>query len=314
MAGRAARKKLHKVIGVDLGGSKLLGGAIDEHLEVHSRVHRPVVGLPQAKVIETTIDAVNELRELVPDVEAVGFGIPCLIDQRTGVAVMAVNLDIQDFPFRDVMTERLGIPVFIDNDANVTTLVEQRFGAAKDAVDVVGLTIGTGIGGGLVLGGQLYRGHTGGGAELGHMVVDEDGPPCQGHCPNRGCLEAVASGTAIGKEGMLAAEEEPDSELGNHAAAGAPITGELVTTLALGGDEVSRMVLGHIGRLLGVGLSSISNIFNPEVIVVGGGAMAAGDLLLEPAREELRARGLRPNRDQVRGVPAKFGPDAGMLG
>ena len=211
MAGRAARKKLHKVIGVDLGGSKLLGGAIDEHLEVHSRVHRPVVGLPQAEVIETTIDAVNELRELVPDVEAVGFGIPCLIDQRTGVAVMAVNLDIQDFPFRDVMTERLGIPVFIDNDANVTTLVEQRFGAAKDAVDVVGLTIGTGIGGGLVLGGQLYRGHTGGGAELGHMVVDEDGPPCQGNCPNHGCLEAVASGTALVREARSLAPERPRS-------------------------------------------------------------------------------------------------------
>lgn len=314
MAGREARKKLHKVIGVDLGGSKLLGGVVDEHLEVHSRAHRPVIGLKQADVIETTVDAVTELLEQVPDVEAVGFGIPCLIDQRTGVAVTAVNLDIQDFPFRDVMTERLGLPVFIDNDGNVTTLVEQRFGAAKGATEVVGLTIGTGIGGGLVLGGQVYRGHTGGGAELGHMVVDEDGPPCQGQCPNQGCLEAVASGTAIGKEGTLAAEEEPDSELGNHAAAGDPITGELVTTLALGGDEVSRMVLGHIGRLLGVGLSSISNIFNPEVIVVGGGAMAAGDLLLEPAREELRARGLRPNRDQVRVVPAKFGPDAGMLG
>jgi glucokinase len=313
MAGRG-RKRLHKVIGVDLGGTKLLGGVIDEHLEVHSRVHREVFGLHQDDILETTFDAVVELREQVPEVEAVGFGIPCLIDQTTGVAVMAVNLDIQDFPFRDVMTERLGMPVFIDNDANVTTLVEQRFGAAKEAADVVGLTIGTGIGGGLVLGGRLYRGHWGAGAELGHMVVDEDGPRCQGNCPNRGCLEAVASGTAIGREGALAGKEEPDSELGQHVAAGDPITGELVTTLALGGDEVSRIVLGHIGRLLGVGLSSLSNIFNPEVIVIGGGAMAAGDLLLEPAREELRARGLRPNRDQLRVVPAKFGPEAGMLG
>jgi glucokinase len=314
MAGRAPRKKLHKVIGVDLGGTKLLGGVVDEHLEVHGRVHRTVAGLSQDQIVETTVGAVTELREQVPDAEAVGFGIPCLIDQRTGVAVTAVNLDIQDFPFRDAMEEQLGLPVFIDNDGNVTALVEQRFGAAKGASDVVGLTIGTGIGGGLVLGGKVYRGHTGGGAELGHMVVDEDGPRCQGNCPNRGCLEAVASGNAIGREGVMAANEEPDSELGQHAAAGDPITGELVTTLALGGDEVSRMVLGHCGRLLGVGLSSISNIFNPEVIVVGGGAMAAGDLLLEPAREELRARGLRPNRDQVRVVPAKFGPDAGMLG
>jgi glucokinase len=314
MAGREAHPRLRKVIGVDLGGTKLLGGVVDEHLEVHARVLREVRGLKQDDVIETTVEAVKELRDSVPEVEAVGFGIPCLIDQTTGIAVIAVNLDIQDLPFRDVVQKRLGIPAFIDNDANVSTLVETRFGAAKGASDVVGLTIGTGIGGGLVLNDRLYRGHWGAGAELGHMVVDEDGPRCQGNCPNRGCLEAVASGTAIGREGMLAAEEEPDSELGKALASDQEITGALVTTLALGGDEVSRMVIGHIGRLLGVGLSSISNIFNPEVIVIGGGAMAAGDLLLEPAREELRARGLPPNRDQLRVVPAKFGPEAGMLG
>jgi glucokinase len=302
------------VIGVDLGGSKLLGGVVDEHLEVHARVLREVHGLNQAKIVETAVEAVNELRESVPDIEAVGFGIPCLIDQSTGVAVIAVNLDIENFRFRDAMEEALGLPVFMDNDGNVATLVEQRFGAAKGASDVVGLTIGTGIGGGLVLNGRLYRGHWGAGAELGHMVVDEDGPRCQGNCPNRGCLEAVASGTAIGREGRVAAEDEPDSELGEALAADQEITGALVTTLALGGDEVSRMVLGHIGRLLGVGLANLSNIFNPEVIVVGGGAMHAGDLLLEPAREELRARGLPPNRDQLQVVPAKFGPEAGMLG
>src|SRR3989441_908414 len=210
--------------------------------------------------------------------------------------------------------QRLRKVVGIDLGGNVATLVETRFGAAKGASDVVGLTIGTGIGGGLVLNDRLFRGHWGAGAELGHMVVDEDGPRCQGNCPNRGCLEAVASGTAIGREGMIAAEDEPDSELGKALAGDQKITGALVTTLALGGDEVSRMVIGHVGRLLGVGLSNLSNIFNPEVIVVGGGAMHAGDLLLEPAREELRARGLPPNRDQVQVVPAKFGPEAGMLG
>jgi len=240
MAGREPRKKLHKVIGVDLGGTKLLGGVVDEHLEVHSRVHRSVMGLPQAEVIDTTVDAVSELLGQVPDVEAVGFGIPCLIDQRTGVAVMAVNLEIQDFPFRDEMTKRLGLPVFIDNDANVTTLVEQRFGAAKGATEVVGLTIGTGIGGGLVLGGHVYRGFTGGGAELGHMVVDEDGPPCQGHCPNRGCLEAVASGTAIGKEGAIAAGEEPEH------VANAPAGGDLAIRIAQQ-RERQAVVLAELG-------------------------------------------------------------------
>jgi glucokinase len=303
-----------KVIGVDLGGTKMLGGVIDEQLEVHDRVHRVVTGMSEQTVIEEIVEAVLELIERNPDVQAAGFGIPCLIDQREGHAVMCVNLPLADVPFRDVMSERLGIPVFIDNDGNVTTLAETRFGAARGARDVVGLTIGTGIGGGLVLGGSVYRGHAGSAAELGHMVIDQSGPRCQGNCPNNGCLEALASGTAIGREGMEAAEQEPDSELGHVAAAGEVITGELVTQLALGGDELSRMVLGQIGRRLGVGLANFVNIFNPEVIVIGGGAMAAGDLLLEPARAEMKARALRPNRDQVKVVAARFGNDAGMLG
>jgi glucokinase len=303
-----------KVVGVDLGGTKLLAGVIDEQLEVHDRVHRVVTGMSEQAVIDAIVESVSELIKRNPDVEAVGFGIPCLIDQRNGHAIMCVNLPLADVPFREVMAEKLEIPVFIDNDANVATLVEVQFGAARGARDVVGLTIGTGIGGGLVLDGKLYRGHAGSAAELGHMVIDKDGPRCQGNCPNNGCLESVASGTAIGREGMEAAEQEPDSELGRAAEAGDVITGELVTQLALGGDEVSRMVVGQIGRMLGVGLANFVNIFNPEVIVVGGGAMAAGDLLLEPARAEMMARALRPNRDQVKVVAARFGADAGMLG
>jgi glucokinase len=303
-----------KVIGIDVGGTKMLAGAIDRSLGIHQPAFRVVQGLSQGKLLDAIVEAVDEVRDKVADVEAVGFGIPCLIDHRSGVAVIAVNLPIADLPFRDIMRERLGLPVFLDNDATVATLVEQRFGAAKGADHVVGLTIGTGIGGGLVLGGQIYRGYVGSAGELGHMVVDEDGPPCQGQCPNRGCLEAVASGTAIGREGALAAEQEPDSALHQAVLDGLEITGELVTDLAHEGDEISRMVLGQVGRKLGVGLANIVNIFNPEVIVVGGGAMAAGDLLLEPAREELRMRALPPNKDLVKVVRAKFGEEAGMLG
>jgi glucokinase len=303
-----------KVLGMDLGGTKLLGGVVDEQLEVHERVHRLVEGLSENALVEAIVETANELLEHHRDVRAVGFGIPCLIDQRQGHAVMCVNLPLDDIPFRDVMSERLGLPVFIDNDGNVATLVETRFGAARGSSHVIGLTIGTGIGGGLVLDGALYRGYAGSAAELGHMVIDENGPRCQGNCPNYGCLESVASGTAIGREGKVAAEEDTDSDLARAAAAGEEITGELVTQLALAGDEVSRMVLGHIGRQLGIGCANFVNIFNPEVIVVGGGAMAAGDLLLDPAREEMRARGLRPNREQVRIVPARFGAEAGMLG
>jgi glucokinase len=303
-----------KVIGIDLGGTKLLAGAIDEHLGVRRSAYRIIHNLDQATLLDSIVDAIDEIREGESDVQAVGFGIPCTIDQRSGVAVIAVNLPIHDLRFRELMEERLGLPVFIDNDANVATLVEQRFGAAQGAENVVGLTIGTGIGGGMVLGGRVYRGYVGAGGELGHMVVDEDGPRCQGQCPNRGCLEAVASGVAIAREGAIAAHGEPDSALGAAAADGLEITGQFVTELALEGDELARMVLGQIGRKLGVGLSNIVNIFNPEVIVLGGGAMAAGDFLIQPARDEMMRRALPPGRDLVKVVRANFRDEAGMLG
>jgi glucokinase len=303
------------VVGVDMGGTKLLAGALDENLNVHHRAHRDMRGLELEPLLDCVVEAVSEVREAAEaHVEAVGFGIPCTIDQTRGVAVQAVNLPIIDVPFRDIMAERLGIPVFVDNDANVAALAEHRFGAALGTRHSVTLTVGTGIGGGLVLGDQLYRGSVGAGAELGHVVVDMDGPPCQGNCPNRGCLEAVASGTALAREAREAAERSPDSELGRAAAAGREVTGPLVTELAHDGDEVSREVLTLIGTRLGVGIASLVNVFNPEVVVVGGGVMGAGDLLLEPARAEVAWRALEPQRDLVTILPARFGAEAGMVG
>ena len=181
------------------------------------------------------------------------------------------------------------MPVFIDNDANVATLVEQRFGAARGANHVVGLTIGTGIGGGLVLDGKLYRGPRGRGAELGHMVIDENGPRCQGNCPNHGCLEAVASGTAIGREGTdrgrgglgLRPRAGRGGRPGDHRASSSRSWRSAAT-------RCRAWCSGTSAASSGIGFANFVNIFNPEVIVVGGGAMAAGDLLLEPAREEMR--------------------------
>jgi glucokinase len=303
------------VIGVDLGGTKLLAGAVDSDLNVHHRAHRVSRGESQSELLDTVVDAVQEVRAAVEgEVAAVGFGIPCLIDQERGMAVMAVNLPLVDVPFRDIMAERLGLPVFIDNDANVAALVEQRYGAAKGATEVVMLTLGTGIGGGLVLGGEVYRGAVGAAAELGHMVIYADGPRCQGNCPNYGCLEAMASGTAIAREGLRAAEENPDSELAQALAAGREITGALVTEIAHDGDQAAIDVLAGIGRWLGIGITNYVNIFNPQFFVLGGGALAAGDLILEPARKVLAERGLRPSRDIVQIVPARFGTEAGMLG
>ena len=260
------------------------------------------------------VEAVEQARAAAPEVEAVGFGIPSLMDRRTGQSVTSVHLPLDGVPFGALMSERLDLPVVVDNDANGAVLAEQRFGAARGASDVVLLTLGTGIGGGLVLGGDLYRGSVGAGAELGHMVVDMDGPLCQGGCPNRGCLEAVASGTAIGREGADAARTAPDSALGRAALQGVAITGALVTELAHDGDAPARDILRVIGERLGVGIANLVNIFNPEVVVVGGGAAAGGELLLEPARRVVAERALRPSRDVVRIVSARFGPESGMLG
>ncbi len=298
-----------------MGGTKLLAGAVDSRLEVHHRAQRSVAGLDQSALLDIAVDAVHEARQAAGgEVAAVGFGIPCLIDQRTGRAVIAVNLPIAHIPFADVMAERLGVPVFVDNDANVAALAEHRAGAAKGSSEAVVLTIGTGIGGALILRDELYRGAIGAGGELGHTVIDMDGPRCQGNCPNHGCVEALASGTALAREARRLADERPESGLARALADGRDLAGPLVTELAHDGDAAAIEALTLIGTRLGVAIASFVNIFNPQVVVVGGGVLGAGELLLAPARAEVAARALPPSRDEVRIVAARFGVEAGMVG
>ncbi|MDQ4047873.1 MAG: ROK family protein [Actinomycetota bacterium] len=303
-----------RVIGIDAGGTKLLGGVVDEQLAVHHRVHRTWRGADRRETLDIVTAAVEEIRAAAPDVDAVGFGIPSLVDWERGVSVWSNHLPIDDVEFRQVMSERLGLPAYVDNDANAAAIAEHRHGAARGADHVVLLALGTGIGGALVLDGRLYRGARGFGGELGHLVLDHDGEDCPGACPGRGCLEVLASGRAIGVAGQRAAQARPDSALGRRRAQGGEITGGLITELAHDGDEQARSVLADVGRRLGAGLTGIVNVFNPEVVVVGGGAVAAGDLLLDPAREVVGARALPPCAESVRIVPARFGGESGMLG
>jgi glucokinase len=306
------------VVGVDAGGTKLLAGVLQNNnadLTIDHRVRRLWSGGDRAEVLDTMVEAVAAARAAAStDVSAVGFGIPALLDFAAGIAVSSVHLPLDGLAFRDVMAERLGLPVFLDNDANLAVLAEQQVGAARGARNVVMLTLGTGIGSGIVLDGRVFRGTTGAGAEIGHMTIDHHGPPCQGTCPGRGCLEVMASGTAIGREGTDAGLRDPESALGRAVAQRGLVTGEEVTELALTGDEAACSVMAAIGRSLGAGLASVVNIFEPEVIVIGGGAAAAGDLLLDPAREVVSQRALRPSRDSVRIVPAALGEEAGMVG
>jgi len=302
-----------RAIGVDLGGTKMAVGAVDSERRIHYRSTEPTYDRSADEILDALERELRAALDEAPDAVGIGLGVPATIDRARGVSISAVNLPLIDVPIRDLISERLGLPTSLDNDGNVAALAEHRFGAARGARNAVLLTIGTGIGGGLIIEGEVYRGSTGAGAELGHVVIDMNGPRCQGNCPNRGCVEALASGTALGREGREAARREPDSALGKLDAAGEPIDGRAVTEAALDGDSTATEVMATIGRRLGVALSSLANIFEPDVIVIGGGVSAAGELLLGPARDELRWRALPP-QNETRVVLAELGPDAGMYG
>lgn len=301
-----------ETIGVDLGGTKMLVGVLSGTEPLYEQ-REASTGQTEDELVELLVREVTEARDARPDVAAVGLGIPATIDHDKGVAVSAVNLPLSDLAIREIVSERVGLPVFVDNDGNVAALAEYLYGAAQGKPHMVMLTVGTGIGGGLILGGEIYRGSTGAGAELGHVVIQADGPPCQGNCPNHGCVESLASGTALGREGRAAAESAPDSALGKVLAEGGEIDGKAVTEAALAGDELAIGVFDLIGGRLGVACSSFANVFQPNAIVVGGGVIAAGDLLLEPARREVSQRALRPmNETPI--LEATLGNDAGMIG
>jgi glucokinase len=302
-----------EAIGVDLGGTKMLLGVLDGDSEVKFESREASTGQTEEQLVELLVREIEEARRARPAVAAVGLGIPATIDHDRGFAISAVNLPIDNLPIRDVVGERTGLPIFVDNDANVAALAEHLYGAARGADNAVMLTLGTGIGGGLILGGEIYRGATGAGAELGHVVIAMDGLPCQGNCPGHGCVETYASGTALAREARAAAEREPGSALGRMAAGGEAIDGKAVTEAALAGDPASIGVFDLVGSRLGVALTTFANIFEPEVFVIGGGVMAAGDLLLEPARRELRERALPPMKE-IPVLAAEMGPDAGMIG
>jgi glucokinase len=299
-----------RVVGIDAGGTKLLAGVVDEGLAVQHRLHRLWRGSERQDVLDLFVEVVEEALAEAPEAETVGFGIPSLMDADRAVSLECVHLPLAGVPFRDLMSERLDRPFVVDNDANCALLAEVRAGAAKGAADALMLTLGTGIGGAILARGELYRG-TGSAGELGHTVVELDGERCP--CGSRGCLETVASGSAFAREGEAAAREQPVSALGEAKAAGREITGALVTELAGEGDPAAVDVIAEAGRKLGAGLASLANAYSPEVIVIGGGAAAAGELLLGPAREELKRRALGPNRD-VRVAAAHFADEAGMLG
>jgi glucokinase len=283
-----------RVIGVDLGGTKIATGSVDADGGLHQRHEVPTPVESQDALLDGIVAAVEPLAG--EDVGAVGIGVPSVIDPGTGKALGSVNIPLRDLALGDVLRERLGVPVVVGNDANVAALAEWKLGAGRDADDLVMLTLGTGVGGGVVIDDALFRGI----AELGHVVVVADGPPCQGNCTGRGHLEAVASGNA--------ADRAAEKLWGEGANA------ELLVGRAHEGDAAAVEALAGIGRLLGAGIGSFVNIFGPDVVVVGGGfGSAAFEFLVDSALEIARRETVVPDLP-VRIVLAELGSDAGVIG
>jgi glucokinase len=285
-------------LGVDLGGTKVLAGVVDRDGRVDRREGCETPVASQEELLEELDSVVESL--LGDDVAALGFGIPSTIDQRTGRAISSVHVPLADFDFRDRMAARFGLPVGIDNDGNAAAIAEWKLGAGRGASHVIALTLGTGIGGGLILDGRPYRGSIGAGAELGHIVLDYGGVPCRGACTGHGHFEGFAAGSA--------ADELAERRYGPGADA------RRLVAEAQAGEPGAVEDLADLGHRLGAGIASLVNIFNPEVVIIGGGFVKAGELILGPARETLAVEGLRPGRDLVRVVQAELGPDAGMVG
>jgi glucokinase len=283
-----------RVIGVDVGGTKILAGVVDPSGMVEHRRERPTELDSQDRLIEEIGAAAEEL--LDDSIAAVGFGLPSRIDQLEGRIDGSVNIPLQDVPLREPLMERLGRPVSLENDGNSAALAEHRAGAGRGARTMVMLTLGTGVGGGVVIDGRLLRE----GGELGHTVLVYDGIPCQGTCTGRGHLEAYVSGTAATK---LAQE-----------AFGPAVDSHRLVRIAAEGDLTAIEILDGIGRKLGAAIGSFVNIFRPQLVVIGGGFAAAGDFLLEPARETMRREALPPARDRVEIVRAELGTAAGLIG
>ena len=283
-----------RVIGVDLGGTKILAGVVDREGKVEQRREHPTPVGSQDELLAGLDASVEEL--LDDDITALGFGIPSPVDQRTGRVLQAVNIPLEDIDFRGRMKERFGLPVGVENDANAAAYAEFSFGAARDADSMVMLTLGTGCGGGAVIDGKLFRGW----AEFGHIVVEYNGLPCQGSCTGRGHLEPYVTGVAATK--LAQAEFGP------------AVDAHRLVRLATEGEARAIEILAGIGRYLGAGIGSLVNIFNPELVVIGGGFAAAGDFMLDPAREIVQREALAKAGYRLQIVRAELGTAAGLIG
>jgi glucokinase len=302
-------------IGVDIGGTKVAAGVVDESGAIIDRERRDTPGHDVAETEAIIVDVVRTLAARHDDVRAVGIGAAGWIANDHATVLFAPHLAWRNEPLRDALTGRIELPLIVENDANAAAWAEYRFGAAQGQKVVVCVTLGTGIGGGLVVDGSVYRGAFGVACEYGHMTLVPDGRRCA--CGNRGCWEMYASGRALARDAQELAADSPIAAAGMIELAGSvdEITGPIVTAAAAAGDAAALSICTTMGRWLGCGLASLAAILDPSTFVIGGGVSSAGEILLHPAREEfahtLTGRGFRP---QASVELAALGPDAGLVG
>lgn len=299
-------------VGIDIGGTKIAALRVSADGEIEASHVIPSPAKDQTAALPTIVAAATAVVE--DGVAAIGVGMAGLVDARAGVLLWTPNLVWRNLPLADGLGEAFGLPVTVDNDATAAAWGESRLGASKGYDHSLFVGVGTGIGGGIVAGGRLLRGAHGFAGEIGHVIVEPDGPPCG--CGNRGCWEQVASGLAIARAGRRAITGGLASSI-VHLAGGEPhrVTGELVTDAARDGDAVAIAIVTEVARRLGEGIAGLVNVLDPEIVVVGGGVGESEDLLLGPIREAYRgaveAAGVRPD---VPIVPARLGNDAGAIG
>jgi len=304
-----------RFIGLDVGGTKIASATLcDGELSESTLVETAIDD--RDALITQLVEAVEKLR--TEDVRAVGVGVPSVVDFETGRIRSSVNIPLEDVPLRELLTERLGLPVYVDNDASCAALAEAFEDGRFTCPDLVMFTIGTGVGGGTVLGGNLYRGATGAAPETGHQIIgmdlmEGDESP-DSDFPQPGSLEALASGRALDRLALDAARRNPSSFLGKRLAADGEVTGHDCVDGAKEGDEASRRCVRILGERLGIGIANAINLYDPLEVVIGGGVSNAGDLLLEPA-ERVAFRHVLPGvgtKTKIR--LARHGPRAGVLG
>ena len=301
-------------IGIDVGGTKVAVAVLEGGELSHRGIQPTELGEADALVDEicSLVDSVR-----TESVRAVGIGVPSVIDFDAGRIRASVNIPLADLPLRDLLEERIGLPVFIDNDANVAALAEACSGGEIEVENLVMFTVGTGVGGGIVVNGRPYRGASGAAAELGHIMIGAEltaGAPEAGRFPQRGSLESLAAGRALDRLARDAAEQHPDSALGRLGAGGEKVDGHDVVAAAQDGDEVAVGLLRILGERLGIGIANVINSFDPDVVAIGGGVSTAGELLLEPARRAAEAYVLPGVGTKTEIRLSRYGPIAGVLG